>query len=451
MSKLKTLSKNSIPLSPYLLIQKKRDGHSLSESEIQFFVDGVTNASFQDSQIAALLMAIYLKGLNLDETSYLTKAMMNSGKVLKFDQRSSVVDKHSSGGVGDKTSFIVGPIAAVAGIKVPMMAGRGLGHTGGTVDKAEAVVGFKSELLLDEFQKQVEKLNWCLIGQTHELAPADKKIYSLRDITATIESIPLITASIMSKKLAEGVGGLVLDIKYGNGAFMKSKGDAKKLAQSLITQAKKFKVKCLCFLTDMNQPLGQEVGHSLEILECLEILKGEKNLSPQSEKLKKISLHLAGAMIFLGGKAQSLKKGIELAEEILADINQPAYKKFCEVFKAQGGLISDLKPVASEKLNIKASKSCYILEINAQKIGFELIKLGGGREKSSDIIDHQVGFSFLKNVGDKVKKGDTLVIIHHHPHQLNLAQSIGDRIIQEHIRLSYKKVLPLPLLGGSVS
>ena len=290
------------------LIRKKRDGYALEKDEINFLISGYCKNKIPDYQFSAFLMATYLRGMTSEETSHLTNAMLHSGKVLNLSSIPGVkIDKHSTGGVGDKTSLIIAPIVAAAGIKVPMISGRGLGHTGGTLDKLESIPGFRTNLSISEYKKVLKKCGAVLIGQTKDIAPADKLIYSLRDVTATVESIPLITASIMSKKLAEGIDGLVLDIKTGNGAFMKEEKDAEELANSLVSTAKSFDKKVIAFITDMNQPLGNYIGNWLEVYEAIEILKGEKE-----NDLYNLCIKLAGTMIYLGESSLTIEEGERL-------------------------------------------------------------------------------------------------------------------------------------------
>ena len=311
-------------------IRKKRNKENLTKNEIFFLISNYTKNKIPDYQFSAFLMAVYLNGMNKEETTALTEAMLYSGKVLNLDSIPGLkVDKHSTGGVGDKTSLILAPIAAAAGVYVPMISGRGLGHSGGTLDKLESIPGFRTNLSLTEYKKTLKNVGAVLIGQTKEIAPADKLIYSLRDVTATVESIPLITGSIMSKKLAEGIDGLVLDIKTGNGAFMQKEEDAKALADSLIQTAKSFNKKVIGFVTDMNQPLGNYIGNWFEVYESIQVLRdGKKN------DLTELSLILAGAMIYLGKKANSLDEGIEVAIKLLT--SGKAFDKFVEIVKAQG-------------------------------------------------------------------------------------------------------------------
>ena len=389
------------------LIRKKRNGLQLNKEEIEYIVKNYTNGVIPDYQLSALLMAILLKGMNSKETAALTNSMLNSGKTIDLSSfKGFKIDKHSTGGVGDKTSLIIAPIVASAGIYVPMISGRGLGHTGGTLDKLESIPGFRTDLSLFESKKILKKCRAILIGQTSEIAPADKLIYSLRDVTATVESIPLITASIMSKKLAEGIDGLVLDIKTGNGAFMKSRNDSEELANSLIKTAKSFKKRVIAFITDMNQPLGGYVGNWLEVYESIEVLKGNiKN------DLYNLSVRLAGAMIFLGEKAKSIKEGEGIAKEQIENGN--AFKKFLEIVELQGGDINYInypdiynKPKFSKKIN--SSKNGFIKEMNTYQIGIASLELGTGRKRKEDKIDHKAGIIFNKKIGDYLKRGEMI-------------------------------------------
>lgn len=433
---------NSKIFSAYSIIAKKRDGQKLSKEEISWMINGLLNKTVEEYQISALLMAIYLNGMDTEETAALTDAMLFSGETLKFKGK-NVIDKHSTGGVGDKASFILGPIAAACGIKVPMMAGRGLGHTGGTVDKIESIKGFKTSLSLPEFQKQLDEHGIVLIGQTKDIAPADKIIYALRDVTATVESIPLITASIMSKKLAEGANGIVMDIKTGEGAFMAKSNDAKKLAESLRNTAKRFNKKMITFITDMNQPLGNYIGNSLEIIESIETLKGH---GPKD--LTDISVKLAGAMIFLGGKAKSQADGE--AKALKAIENGSALEVFRNLIKIQGGeeaVVDDYSklPLAKNKTLYKAKTAGYISKIACKEMGLHCVSLGGGRSKASDIVDLGVGFILFKKVGDQVKKGEALVEIYHNDDQKQVVSNIM-KSLEKEILISKTKTRKLKLI-----
>lgn len=396
------------------IIMKKRNGGKLTEEEIKFIIKGVTDDSIPDYQLSAFLMAVYFKGMDSQETMYLTKEMMYSGNVMEYkDIKDFVVDKHSTGGVGDKTTMILAPIVAASGCKVASIAGRGLGHTGGTVDKLESIKGFTVEISIDEFYKAVKKVGCGLIGQTKDIAPADKKLYAIRDVTATVESISLITASIMSKKLAEGVDGLVLDVKTGSGAFMKTLEDSKALAKSLVEVGKKMKKKMVAFITDMNQPLGRYVGNSLEIMECIQTLKNE---GPKD--LTRLCVELAGYMIYISGKAKNIEEAKTIARSKIE--NGSALKKFKEIIKSQGGIPEvcndyNLLPQAQKQMEVKADNNGYVASIQTDKIGIASMYLGGGRTKMDDVLDYAVGLKIEKKIGDAVKKGETLVTIFYNP------------------------------------
>lgn len=421
----------------YSLIDKKKNGEKLSREEIKWFIQGFTTNTIPDYQMSAMLMAMFLKGMDVAETAALTDAMLESGEQLKFPGK-NVIDKHSTGGIGDKASFILAPIAAAAGVKVPMIAGRALGHTGGTVDKIEAIKGFKTSLDLKTFREKLLTDNLVLMGQTPEIAPADRLIYALRDVTATIDSIPLITASIMSKKLAEGANGIVFDIKTGTGAFMRDTKSARALGKSLIATSKRFKKKAVALITDMNQPLGNAVGHSNEIIESIETLKGKG-----PEDLTDLSVSLAAHMIHIAGLERTYSRAEERAWKVLNDGS--ALKEFRKLLRSQGGLDSviddySLLPQAEDKTLVTAPKSGYIRMFENEKVGLLLIDLGGGRKMKTDVIDHAVGFHFHKKIGDQVKKGEPLLTIHHHPHQKNLAQEMAKTFLKEVITLSSLKV-----------
>jgi pyrimidine-nucleoside phosphorylase len=438
-------TEQNISFSPYSIIAKKRDGEALTKEEIKWFIANLSSGNVEDYQMTALLMAIYLQGMNKEETAALTDAMLYSGEVLEFDEQ-LVIDKHSTGGVGDKTSFILAPIAAACGVKVPMISGRGLGHTGGTVDKSEAIPGFKTEMDFHDFHKAVEEHGICMIGQTKEIAPADKKIYGLRDVTATVESIPLITASIMSKKLAEGANGLVMDVKTGRGAFMKKKSDAVKLAKSLTETGKRFGKNMMTVITDMSQPLGLTVGNSLEIIECIETLKGK---GPKD--LTDLSVHLAGGMIHIAGLSKTHAAGIKKAKEVIKNGN--ALKVFEEMISRQGGnaqVINDysILPAASEVTEVLSPKKGWVKDLNSLAIGLHCVDLGGGRRTSSDKIDFGVGFTLVKKVGDKVKEGDVLIQIHHNKDQTQLVKQMSEKIITEDYKFSKNKPTSLKELIG---
>ncbi len=389
------------------LIKKKRDGKSFSTDEIKFLINHFTRGDIPDYQFSALLMAIFLKGMNDSETAALTNSMLNSGKIINLSSLvGHKVDKHSTGGVGDKTSLIIAPIVASAGIYVPMISGRGLGHTGGTLDKLESIPGFRTDLSLSESMKVLKKCGAVLIGQTKEIAPADKLIYSLRDVTATVESIPLITASIMSKKLAEGIGGLVLDIKTGSGAFMKSQRDSISLANSLIKTTKSFDKEVIAFITDMNQPLGNYIGNWLEVYESIRVLNGEVQ-----NDLYTLSIKLSGAMIYLGKKAKSIQEGEHIAK--LKIENGEAFKKFLEIVELQGGDVNfiinpERYPKSKYSRKVRSDKSGFVKEMNTYQIGIASLELGAGRRIKEDRIDHKSGIVLYKKIGDYLSKNEII-------------------------------------------
>ena len=393
------------------IIRKKRDGEILNDEEINFIITSFTKGKIPDYQFSAFLMAVFLRGMDKAETAVLTRAMLFSGKVINLDSVSGPkIDKHSTGGVGDKTSLIIAPIVAAAGINVPMISGRGLEHTGGTIDKLEAIPGFRTNLSLAEYKSVLKKCRAVLIAQTKDIAPADKLIYGLRDVTATVESIPLITGSIMSKKLAEGIDGLVLDVKTGNGAFMKTISDSRDLANSLIETAKAFNKKIIGFITDMNQPLGNYIGNWLEVHESIKVLQGEK-----VKDLLEVTLALSGAMIYLGGKASSVKEGIDISKEMIK--NGKAFEKFLEIVKLQGGNINFIMhpekyPKAKIVESIKAESNGYFSGVDNYQLGMISLKLGAGRLTKEDKINPKAGIIFYPKIGDKIKKGDIIAELH---------------------------------------
>ena len=395
----------------YDIIQKKRNGGELSNEEIAFFVNGYTNGEIPDYQASALMMAIYFRGMTDNETVCLTECMADSGDRIDLSRFGDLsADKHSTGGVGDKTSLIVVPIVASLGGKIAKMSGRGLGHTGGTVDKLESISGYKTELSPDEFIAQVEKVGMAIIGQTGNLAPADKKLYALRDVTATVESIPLITSSIMSKKLAAGAGTIVLDVKVGSGAFMKTEGDAELLAESMVKIGKKCGRKMAALITDMNSPLGNNIGNALEIVEAVEVLKNKK-----TGDLRDICKALASEMVSL-----IFDISLDQAEQKVEDaiVSGFALSKMREWIEAQGGdsrFIDDpsLLPTAENSLGIICETDGYITSMNAEKIGVSSVMLGAGRESKEDAIDLSAGIIMNKKVGDRVTKGDLLATLYY--------------------------------------
>ena len=389
------------------LIQRKRDGEELAPEEIEFLVEGYTNGDIPDYQMSSFLMAVYFSGMSDREVSRLTECMLRSGDTVDLSSIPGVkVDKHSTGGVGDKTSFIVAPLAAAAGVVVPMMSGRALGHTGGTLDKLESIPGFRTNLTAEEFQKQLAELGLCFIGQTDRLAPADRKLYALRDVTATVESIPLISSSIMSKKLAEGVDALVLDVKVGSGAFMKKQVEARRLAQTMVGIGRRMDKKVQALITNMNQPLGYAVGNALEIMEASQTLQ---NAGPAD--LTKLSLELAARMIFLGKKTETLEEARHVAEKHLVDGS--GYKKLKQVVAAQGGNPQaldkfELLPNATGMREISSPRGGYVSSIDAADIGVASNMIGAGRDKKEDSIDPAVGIILEVKTGEKVDAGSVL-------------------------------------------
>jgi pyrimidine-nucleoside phosphorylase len=394
------------------LIRKKRDSGELSREEIDFLISGYTRGDIPDYQMAAWLMAVWIRGMNHSELASLTEAMLYSGEVLNLARiPGRKVDKHSTGGVGDKTSLILAPIVAAGGLTVPMISGRGLGHTGGTLDKLEAIPGFNVNLSLEEFFSVLRECGMGLIGQTAEIAPADKKIYALRDATSTVENVGLICASIMSKKLAEGIDALVLDVKTGSGAFMKSEDDSVRLAELMVDTAKRMGKKAVALITDMNQPLGRMAGHANEIAECIEVLKGG---GPAD--LVDLSLELSAWMFFLGERTETLDAGRQLAKEIIA--TGQARAKFTQGIRLQGGderVVDDpqLLPQARSRADVASASSGFLTATNCEQLGIALAMLGGGREKKEDSIDYAVGLEFHKRIGDRVEKGEPLATIHY--------------------------------------
>jgi pyrimidine-nucleoside phosphorylase len=375
---------------------------------MEFLVNGYVRGTIPDYQMSAFLMAVYFRGMDFEETTQLTEIMLNSGKVLDLSSIPGIkVDKHSTGGVGDKISLILAPLVAACGVPVPMISGRGLGHTGGTLDKLESIPGFRTNLSLDEYRKQISEIGVVMIGQTDDLAPADRRMYALRDVTGTVESIPLIAASIMSKKLAEGADGLVFDVKTGRGAFMEKYDDAVELAKTLVSIGSKSGKKALSFVTDMSQPLGHAVGNWVEVAEAIECLHGRG-----PDDLIELTCTLAGAMLELGGKADAIRQGVEEARETLA--SGRAFEKFLQLVNGQGG---DTKYIENPKQypypkyasDAVSRSEGYIESINALEIGLACIELGAGRKKIRDKVDPNAGLIFKKKVGDAVKQGEQVV------------------------------------------
>ncbi len=394
------------------LIRKKRDSGEHSREEIDFLISGYTRGEIPDYQMAAWLMATWIRGLNRAELAALTETMLYSGEVVDLSKLpGKKVDKHSTGGVGDKTSLILAPIVAAGGLSVPMISGRGLGHTGGTLDKLEAIPGFNVNLSLEEFRRVLRECGMGLIGQTKEIAPADKKIYALRDATSTVENVGLICASIMSKKLAEGIDALVLDVKTGSGAFMKREEDSVRLAEVMVETGKRMGKKVVALITDMEQPLGRMAGHSNEVAESIDVLSGG---GPAD--LRDLSIELSAWMFFLGERTGNVEDGRALAKEMIA--NGKAKEKFKEGIRLQGGderVVENpgLLPQARLRREVVSASAGFITGTNCEELGIALAMLGGGREKKEDSIDHAVGLEFHKRIGDRIEKGEPLATIHY--------------------------------------
>ena len=386
------------------IINKKRYNEELTDKEIQFFVDGVTDGSIPDYQVSALLMAIVLNGMNERETSYLAKAMMHSGDVIDLTSIEGIkADKHSTGGVGDKTSMALGPLVAACGLKVAKMSGRGLGHTGGTLDKLESIEGFNCFLTEEEFKKQVSEVGIAIIGQTGDLVPADKKLYALRDVTGTVESIPLIASSIMSKKLASGSDTILLDVKYGEGAFMHTIEDATKLAEAMISIGNSLGRNTMAMITDMNQPLGNTIGNAIEIREAIETLKGH---GPKD--FTELCMQAAEIMLMQGKVAENKEEARKMLEEVVA--SGKAFETFKDMVKAQGGNVDmienpELLPQSKFKTEIKSEESGNVKVLHSERLA--------GRETKEQDVNHAVGLELACKRGDKVNKGDTICIVYH--------------------------------------
>jgi pyrimidine-nucleoside phosphorylase len=411
----------------YDVIAKKRDGKALDADEIRFLVHGYSRGEIPDYQVSAWLMAAFLNGLNEEETLYLTEAMLSSGKTLDLSAIDKPkVDKHSTGGVGDKISLILAPAAAACGVAVPMTSGRGLGFTGGTLDKLESIPGYRVNLREREVLANLERIGFAMTGQTEDIAPADKKLYALRDVTATVESIPLITSSIMSKKLAEGVDGIVLDVKFGSGAFMKTKERALGLAEAISSVATRMGKKAVCVLTSMNQPLGRSVGNSLEVAESIECLRGRGE--PDILELTRV---LGGRMLVIAGLARDPGEGEKRIHEAIR--SGEALERFRASVKAQGGDPAAVDeparlPMATRTLDVPSLRGGYVTSIDAEALGTAALFLGAGRFRKEDSIDHSSGMTVHKKIGDPVGEGEPLVTLHYNDgRNLSQALDLADR------------------------
>jgi pyrimidine-nucleoside phosphorylase len=399
------------PIRAVDVIRKKRDGLELSRAEIEYLVQAYTRDEIPDYQVSAWLMAVILRGMTRAETSALTDAMLHSGEVLDLSEfPATKVDKHSTGGVGDKTSLVLAPLAAAGGLVVPMISGRGLGHTGGTLDKLESIPGFNVNLSVPQFRKVLDECGCAMIGQTSEIAPADRKLYALRDVTGTVESPHLICASIMSKKLAEGIDALVLDVKTGSGAFMKEEKDAAFLAELMVETGEAMGKAMVALITNMDEPLGMYVGNSLEVVEVLDVLRGKG-----PEDLRELCLELAGWMFHLGGAADTVAQGRSISQQLIT--SGKALEKFQQMVKLQSGDArvidnSERLPHAKYTLEVTSPTSGRVAAIDCEAVGHACVILGGGREKKEDAVDPAVGIVLHRKLGDAVTTGEPLCTVH---------------------------------------
>ena len=422
------------------IIDAKRNKITLSDEQIRFVVEGYTTGDIPDYQMSALLMAIWFNGMTTEETRELTMAMLHSGDQLDLSDIPGVkVDKHSTGGVGDKVSIPLAPLVAAAGLIVPMISGRGLGHTGGTLDKLEAIPGYTVEINEDAFKRQLKEVGCIIAGATGNIAPADKKIYALRDVTDTVDSIPLIAGSIMSKKIASGTDALVMDVQTGSGAFMKNEEDAKALARALVDIGKGVGMDIMAVISDMNQPLGRAIGNALEIEESIALLKGEG-----PDDLLDLVLTIGSQMLHMGGKATTLEEGRSILESHIADGS--ALERFRMMIEAQGGddtVIDDptIMPQARYHIPIIAGKEGVVTAMTSDKLGLASMMLGGGRATKDDVLDYAVGLTLNKKVGDSVAKGETLLTVHSN------REDIADveRLIRNNITIG-KEAQPITLI-----
>lgn len=425
----------------YDLIIKKRNGNELTKEEINYFIDNYTKGNIPDYQVSALLMAIYFQKMNMRETADLTMAMVNSGDILDLSKIEGIkVDKHSTGGVGDTTTLVLTPMVAALGIPVAKMSGRGLGHTGGTIDKLESFEGFSVEITEEQFINNVNTKKIAIMGQTADLAPADKKLYALRDVTGTVDNISLISASIMSKKIAAGADCIVLDVKVGDGAFMKSYEDAKKLAEAMVSIGKNVGRNTVAVISDMDQPLGLAVGNALEVREALDTLSGK---GPKD--LLELCLALGSNMVVLAKKAETVE---EAREMLLGTIkNGSALTKLKEFIEAQGGNVEqidnpDLLPKAKYVYEVKSDVEGYVSKINSENIGLIAMELGAGRATKEDVVDLAVGIVLNKKRGDKVEKGDIIAYIHANE-ESKIEKSAKDILANYKITSKYDENIPL--------
>lgn len=433
-------------MRPVDIIIKKRDGLELSPAEIRFFIEGYTSGTISDYQVSAWAMAVLLKGMTEKETTELTLAMAESGETLDLTGVVDfALDKHSTGGVGDKTTLVVEPIVSACGLRVGKMSGRGLGFSGGTLDKMESIPGFRTDLNKEEFLRQLKEVGLVLTGQTGDLAPADGKLYALRDVTGTVDALPLIASSIMSKKIAAGAQRIVLDVKVGVGAFMKNLEQARTLARIMVKIARRVNRKAIALLSDMNQPLGNAVGNALEVKEAIDTLHGGG-----SEDFREHCFHIAGNLILLGEAADTLKAAKQRAKAALEDGS--AFERFRQLVIAQGGDASYVDdpaklPTAQFIEEVSSPRTGYLKWIDAKEIGETSVNLGAGRLRKGEPIDHAVGIVVHHKVGDKVSKGEPLFALH--ANDKEKLKTAGERVLAAH-KWSPRKVKPLPLFYGSV-
>lgn len=429
------------------IIRKKRHGGELSEAEIQFLIDGLVDGSIPDYQISAWAMAVCCMGMTDKETAALTLAMAHSGDTVDLSQIAGIkVDKHSTGGVGDKTTLIVAPLVAACGVPVAKMSGRGLGHTGGTIDKLESIPGFRTELSRADFFAQVNDIGVAVIGQSGNIAPADKKLYALRDVTATVESIPLIASSVMSKKIAAGADAILLDVKAGDGAFMKTPEDAARLAEAMVAIGNQVGRRTVAVISDMDQPLGRTIGNALEVREAIEVLRGDG-----PDDLREVSLVLAGHMLVLGGVAPDIAAARSRLEAAIA--SGDALRKLADLLAAQGGdpaVTEDLSllPQAPIRLPVPAPSDGYVLGIEAEAVGLAAMTLGAGRATKDDQIDYAVGIELSAKPGDRVRKGDPIATLYVQTDDDRAASAIES--VRSAYRLGAERGPDRPLLHGIV-
>jgi pyrimidine-nucleoside phosphorylase len=433
-------------LRPQDVIRKKRDGLSLTREEIDFFIGGITSGRIADYQVSALLMAIYLNGMDQAEQQALTEAMLNSGNILDFsDVPKPKADKHSTGGVGDKTSIIIAPLVAACGVCVPMISGRGLGHTGGTLDKLESIPGYRVNLSTGEFKQVLDQVGYAMAGQTAEIAPADKKMYALRDATATVEAIPLIVASIISKKGAAGLDAMIIDVKVGNGAFMREEARAKELAHALVSTGNSCGIKTRALLTDMNQPLGGAVGNSLEVEECINILRGEAN--DAARPVLELSLELSAHMLVLANVEQTIEAARGRLKQVLD--SGKALECLRSNIAAQGGdprvcdAPGNFLPLVRETVKVESPRSGFITRVDTTEIGHAIAAIGGGRVRIEDTVDPTVGFTSELKLGDRIAAGEAIGTVYcadsaaagEAARRIQAAYHIGDEPLSQALKL----------------